>query len=263
MKIDFHLHTHYSDGRMSPAQLLQAVREARLQHWAVTDHDTLAGYRQLREQLGIVPGVEVTAGLDGREIHILGLGVDPDDAVFERYLADIRDIREQRLRKIIQALGLDGAITLAAMRGGVCDALSRNHLAHALVAAGKARHVNDAFENLIGDAQQAGMDLPPYPHPTDAVLVIRRAGGVAILAHPGMYGTAEAVGKLLDLGLDGLEIKHPNLAPNLAKQLEDLAMARKLLVSCGSDLHYVGPRQAGEWRLTREQAAPLLARLRL
>jgi len=215
----------------------------------------------LRTQLGIVPGVEVTAELEGREIHILGLGVDPDDADFEQFLAGIRAIRERRLLKIIQALGLEGVIRLESMRGGVCDALGRNHLAHALVAAGKARHINDAFENLIGDAQQAGMALPPYPHPIDAVGAIRRAGGVALLAHPGMYGTAEAVGKLLDLGLDGLEIKHPNLAPGLAKQLEELATARKLLASCGSDLHYAGPRQAGEWRLTREQAAPLLAKL--
>jgi predicted metal-dependent phosphoesterase TrpH len=263
MKIDFHLHTHFSDGRMSPAELLQAVRNARLLHWAVTDHDTLAGYRQLRTQLGIVPGVEVTAELDGREIHILGLGIDPDHVEFEQFLAGIRGIREQRLLKIIQALGLAGTITLEAMRGGVCDALGRHHLAHALVAAGKAKHVSDAFENLIGDVQQAGMDLPPYPHPTDAAGTIRRAGGVALLAHPGMYGTAEAVGKLLDLGLDGLEIKHPNLAPSLAQQFEELTAARKLLASCGSDLHYAGARQAGEWRLTREQAAPLLARLGL
>lgn len=261
MRLDFHLHTTASDGLLSAAELLAAVRRARLEHWAVTDHDTLVNYRRMRSEAGIVAGVEVTAELDGREIHIVGLGVDADHVPFEEFLAGIRGTRECRLDAIIRVIGVD--VKIEQLRAGDCESLSRNHLARALVAVGKATGIADAFERFLGDDRQRHYGLPPYPHPKDAIAAIRGAGGVAILAHPGLYGSMDVVERLLAHGFDGLEIKHPRLAPGFARLLEECAQAKHLLASCGSDLHYIGPRQVGEWRLSRDQAAPLLARLQL
>ncbi len=261
MRLDFHLHTCRSDGQLTPAELLVAVRRARLEAWAVTDHDTLAGWRELRSEPGLIPGAEVTAGLDGHEIHIIALGIDPEDAGFAAFLLAIRDLRRERLGRLIAKLGLGDRLTLEQLASAGADSLSRNHLAQALVRLGRASSVPDAFNGPLGDAAIAGMDLPPYPAPPVAVAAIRAAGGVAILAHPGMYGDVESVARILDLGFDGLEVKHPKLDPELSERLIAQAALRGLYVSCGSDTHWLGARQPGDYRLPREQALPLLRRL--
>jgi predicted metal-dependent phosphoesterase TrpH len=263
VRLDFHLHTHCSDGSLHPSELLAAVRASRLEHWAVTDHDTMAGWRALRDEAGLVPGVEVTSEVDGHEVHIVGLGVDPEDQAFADFLAGIRSRRVERLQAIIVALGEAARLSPAELGGGTADSLSRYHLAKALVGIGRAPHVSAAFTDLIGDAHCAELGLPPYPTPAAACVAIRAAGGVAILAHPGLYGTAQAVAALLDHGLDGLETSHSNLNPDLALELRDLAEGRRLLESCGSDIHWLGARQPGDHRLDRGRALPLLRALRL
>nr|MBA3847971.1 phosphatase [Planctomycetota bacterium] len=97
MNVDFHLHTSASDGAHEPARIAQAAAEARLVRWAITDHDSVAGWRAVAGAPGLVPGVEVTGQTDDREIHVVGLGVDPDDAAFAAFLAGIRATREQRM----------------------------------------------------------------------------------------------------------------------------------------------------------------------
>ena len=263
MRLDFHLHTHCSDGALHPNELLAAVRRARLDHWAVTDHDTLAGWRALRGEAGLVPGVEVTAEVDGHEVHIVGLGIDPEDAAFAAFLAGIRAVRVERLGRLIVELGETGRLGIADLGGGTADSLSRYHLAKALVTLGRAPHVSTAFTELIGDAHCAKLGLPSYPAPAVAAAAIRAAGGVAILAHPGLYGTADAVAALLDHGLDGLETSHSNRNPELGMALRQMAEGRGLLESCGSDIHWLGARQPGDQRLERERALPLLRALRI
>ena len=165
MRLDFHLHTHCSDGALHPSELLAAVRKSRLEHWAVTDHDTLAGWRALRGEAGLVPGVEVTAEFGGREVHIVGLGIDPEDAAFAAFLAGIRTVRVTRLGRLITTLGESGRLAVTDLGGGTADSLSRYHLAKALVTLGRAPHVSAAFVDLIGDTHCAKLDLPPYPTP--------------------------------------------------------------------------------------------------
>jgi 3',5'-nucleoside bisphosphate phosphatase len=261
MRVDFHLHTMLSDGTLKPEALLAAVRQARLEQWAVTDHDTLAGFRALRGEAGLVPGVEVTAGLDGSEIHIIALGIDPDDAAFGEFLAAIRSLRRERLTGIIDGLGLSLKISLESLRRFGADSLSRNHLARELVAIGRVTSFAAAFDELLRDVHLREFNLPSYPSPSEAIKAIHAAGGVALLAHPGLYETYEKIVALLSHGFDGLEIKHPNLDPALGEQLDAHAREHDLLVSCGSDLHYLGARQPGEWRLPRERLAPLLERI--
>jgi predicted metal-dependent phosphoesterase TrpH len=267
MRCDFHLHTRLSDGLPTPRELLAAVRKAGLDAFAVTDHDTLAGWRALAGEPGLVPGVEVTAGLAGREIHVVALGIDPEHQGFAAFLAGIRQLRVRRLTQLIARLGEEVrrglTIDALASEGDArhADALGRLHLAKALVRRGGVATVADAFNHHLGDDYLVDAELEPYPQPTVAAEAIRAAGGVALLAHPGVYRTCAAVIPLLELGLDGLECNHPNLDPALAAELTAHAQARGLLISSGSDLHFLGgTRKPGEWNLDQAQA-PLLERL--
>ncbi|HYE06922.1 MAG TPA: hypothetical protein VEL07_15505 [Planctomycetota bacterium] len=260
MNVDFHLHTSASDGAHEPARIAAAAAEARLVRWAITDHDSMAGWRTVAGAPGLVPGVEVTGQADDREIHVVGLGIDPDDAAFAAFLAAIRATREQRMRALMTRLGIAERITLDELRVGA-ESVGRNHLARALVALGVATSFNDAFARHLGDEHLADTGLAPYPALADVCAAIRAARGVAILAHPGIYVSRQAVEALVAHGCDGLETAHPKLAPSLAGELRQMATRANLLQSCGSDLHVLGTRQPGEHRLSRAVLAPLIARL--
>jgi predicted metal-dependent phosphoesterase TrpH len=266
---DFHLHTHHSDGVIPPARLLAMVRHAGIEHFAVTDHDSLAGFAAMRGAAGLVAGVEMTAGLEGREIHLIGLGIDPDHQPFIAQLAGIRATRLERLAVLAVRLPatVGRGVTLADLQAdrdyAHVEAFGRLHLAKALVKRGGVASIQAAFADHLGDDYTVDAGLPPYPHPRDCCKAIQDAGGVAILAHPGIYGSAARVAALLDLGCDGLELDHPNLSSALASELRALASGRGLLASSGSDLHFPGSRKPGAWSLAGDGHAALLRRLGL
>jgi predicted metal-dependent phosphoesterase TrpH len=260
---DLHLHTWCSDGLLSPPELLAAVRQARLDVFAITDHDTIAGYLELRGEPGLVSGVEATAQWEGREVHLVGLGFRFDDTAFTDFLARSRIIRENRLKAIIAGLpnSLRRDLTLDDLRDGHAQSLGRTHLAQALVARGRSSSAASAFERHLGDDRLVGSDLPPFPPPGEVAAAIRAGGGVAILAHPGLHGDLPTVERLLALGCDGLETNHPGLDPALAESLATLALQRGLLESAGSDLHFLGARRPGLWNLEDQRWEPLRRRL--
>lgn len=261
MKSDFHLHTHCSDGGLSPLELRSAVRHNGLRFWAVTDHDSLAGWQALAGEWGLITGVEITGELDQHEIHIVGLGFDPQHAGLLRFLADIRSVRRVRLERLIASVGESARLTVDQL-SPTAETLTRSHLADALIKLGRATRIGEVFDTLIGDAQCASLDLPPYPTPVEVVNAIHAAGGVAILAHPGIYKTAEAIQPLLDTpGLDGVETCHPKLDPVLAMQLQAMTEGRRQLESCGSDTHWLGAREPGRPHLPSDRIHPLLRRL--
>lgn len=263
MKVDFHLHTHCSDGGLSPSELLAVVRHNGLRHWAVTDHDTLAGWKILTGELGLIPGVEVTAERAGHEVHIVALGFDPEQRGFVEFLAAIRAVRRIRLSRLISDLRETERLSVETL-SPTADCLTRSHLADALVKIGRAANIHEVFEQLIGDDHCAALEMPPYPTPTEVVAAIHAAGGLAILAHPGIYKTSEAIALLLDTpGLDGVETCHPRLDPLLATQLEAMAAQRQQVESCGSDTHWLGAREPGRPHLSSERITPLLRRLRV
>lgn len=259
MRIDFHLHTHFSDGGLPAEDLLRHVRLARLTHWAITDHDTLAAYHRLRGQPGLIAGVEITAEAGGQEVHVVALGIDPDHRGFVEFLAGIRALRRHRIGALIAMLGETDRLTIAGI-APQADSVTRWHLGSALVAIGRARSVGAAFEELIGDAHQAELAQPPYPTLADTVAAVHAAGGVAILAHPGIYGTVEPILAYLDAGLDGLETNHPRLDVDLARDLVAIADARRCYQSCGSDTHVIGGRRPGDPR-SDERVTTLVQRL--
>lgn len=270
MRADFHLHTWCSDGDSPPEALAAEVRRARLDWWAVTDHDTFAGWRQCAALglPGLVPGVEVTASDGGREIHVVGLGTDPADPGLGALLARIRELRRERMVALIARLpaavggGLDPERVRDRRAPDAGESLSRNHLARALVERGAVARLRDAFTAWLGDEHLADGSLPAFPGIEEVAAAIRAAGGVAILAHPGCYREAARALPLMERGLDGLEVEHPNLDSGLAQCLRAEAAARGWLQSLGSDYHHPGgARRPGCVGLGAERLAPLLERI--
>lgn len=263
MRADFHLHTHKSDGVLSPAELLAAVRAAQLDYWSVTDHDTLSVARLFQQEAGLIPGVEVTASFGGREIHVVGLGVNLAHDGLEAMLAASRQRRRERMAILIQRLpaknrsGLD----VSTVDDGMTDSVGRLHLARLLVERGAVRRVNDAFQRWLGDDYAVDNELPAFPVVSEVITHLHAAGGVALLAHPGIYSELPFIETLLDQGLDGLEIDHPGLGADRRASFMDLAHRRRLLMSSGSDLHFLGARRPGMCSLSDNEWRPLQERL--
>lgn len=250
--IDLHTHTTRSDGVLAPAALVAAAFDAGVRILSLTDHDTLAGYREVvaghavPEGMTLVPGVEINAlvtrdlGLWEGELHILGFGIDPDDAAFEGAMAAQRDQRRLRFTRTVDRLreiGLPIDDQVAKLTPGADDALGRPTIARALIAAGFAASVEDAFTRLIGHG------MPGYvPRsglgPTEAIDAIRAAGGVAVLAH---FREApqrpEVIAELVEAGLGGLEVYYRSFDQAAVDAVGRVAADRDLLATGGTDYH--------------------------
>ena len=267
MRVDFHLHSRASDGAHPATEMAAAAAAARLRHWSLTDHDTLAGWRTIAAAPGLIPGVELSTTWLGREVHIVGLGFRPDDAGLTNLLAANRKVRLTRLEALINRLPTEArtSITVASIaaeaNNGPEGSLGRNHLARALTRSGAVTGSQEAFARWLADEHLVDQDVPAFGSPADAAEVVRAAGGIAILAHPGCYGELPLILTLMACGLDGIETCHPNLSSQLAQGLRKLAARHGWLQSCGTDLHHLGVRRPGDCTLGAERLRPLLDRL--
>jgi predicted metal-dependent phosphoesterase TrpH len=252
---DFHTHTTRSDGVLEPAELVRQAHEAGVRLLAIADHDSLAAYRELTWEsaaplpadLELIPAVEinaVTRGLaaplpDG-ELHILGLGVDPGDAAFEAALAAQRNARRIRFLAMVDrlrdlGLGIDKQV--ATLDFAADDALGRPTIARALIAAGYAVDVEDAFNRLIGHGgpvyvPRGGLD------PIGAIRAVRAAGGLASLAHfPEAPDREPLIRELMAAGLDGLETNHRSFDEEVRERMWAFAGRMGLVATGGSDYH--------------------------
>ncbi|MHC5068068.1 MAG: hypothetical protein ACYTF0_05725 [Planctomycetota bacterium] len=257
MKLDLHCHSTKSDGSWPAERVAAEASRRRLSAWALTDHDTLAGYHAVAGAPGLICGVEISTWGDDREVHVVGLGVNPNDTGLTDLLSDIRAARHTRAAIILERVGQLRGQTLAAPDHWLDDLpITRSHIAHHLITSGWANNYREVFLDLIGDRQMGELPTPGYPTISAAAAVIHAAGGVAILAHPGIYHDIGRIERLMT-ACDGCEIKHPNLDPALANMLLTMANERGWLMSAGSDFHR-DPCRLGDWRLTRGQARPLL-----
>ncbi len=266
MKVDFHLHTWCSDGALPPAEMLAAIRREGVESFAITDHDTCSGWRVLRGAHGLLPGVEVTSGHDHREVHIVGLGIDPDHPQLADLLARIRVIRVERMGALLARLPetLRRGLTVDDVRDrrpGAGESLSRNHLARALVQRGGISSVREAFDSWLGDEHLRDPGLPEFPPTSEVCAALHAAGGIALLAHPGIYRSMAVIEGLVAQGCDGLEAAHPHLDPTLGAGLRARGLELGWLFGVGSDTHVVGTRRPGQAVLEPALLAPLLDRL--
>lgn len=240
---DLHLHTVHSDGTYEPADVVAAAQRHGLAAMAVTDHDTLEGCAEvgaLARAAGIdfLVGTEITADLDGRELHILGYLVDPAHAELAAELERAQGIRQKRVREMVQRLNEAGvAISLEAVLGHArCRAPGRPHVARALVAHGACAHLDEAFERYL-KKDRPGWVPKEKMAARRAVELIHAAGGVAVLAHPGLNHDDSVVGRLAGFGIDGLECHHPKHSNNATARYLAMAAQMGLLVTGGSDCH--------------------------
>ncbi|MGI6262912.1 MAG: PHP domain-containing protein [Succiniclasticum sp.] len=255
--VDLHMHSSFSDGIWAPEQLAAQAARAGIAGLALTDHDTLRGLPPMAaasEALGIrfVPGVELSTRLEGRQVHILGLGIRADCAALETRLAEVRNARLIRLEKILaklRALGVQ--ITVDPPKDGT-RAVGRPHVARAMVAAGYVRDVQEAFDLYLGEGKPA-YEPQPKMNPDEGVALVHEAGGLAIQAHPEEVGDRALVQHLLDtLPYDGVEVYHPTADTAAQAYWLQEAEKRSLLVSGGSDFHGNAgrfPEQLGLWKV--------------
>jgi predicted metal-dependent phosphoesterase TrpH len=235
------MHSTASDGSLPAAEVVQAAARARLEAIALTDHDTLAGVPEAREageRLGIrvVPGVELSAH-DRGEVHMLGLHISRFDALESR-LAAFREGRRTRAERIVQRLNELGIpVTMESVlehaKGG---AIGRPHVARAIVSLGRARDQREAFDRWLGFGRPAYVEKEYLPV-SDAVALVHEAGGIAVLAHPGAQATRARLESLRDIGLDGVEVRHPSHSAEDIARIGALAEHLGLLPSGGSDWH--------------------------
>lgn len=269
MKIDLHLHSHISDGDLSPTALVAAAMAAGLDMIGLTDHDTAAGVEEAlasaREApLRIVPGIEISTCHPPHELHVLGYCIDPRAASILAHQQSAERRREERMERMVARL-LEMGIQVTmddVLRAAGPEALSlgRPHLARALLAAGITRSFAEAFNRFIGDGGPAFVSQD-FPSPQTAIETIHAAGGVAVWAHPPLDIVEELLPRFVEWGLDGVECFRPNLHPTEVARLEALAAAHDLFPTGGSDFH--GPRrhvELGGFHLTEAQIPVFLSR---
>jgi 3',5'-nucleoside bisphosphate phosphatase len=277
--VDLHTHSTRSDGVLAPVDLIRDVAAAGVRIAALTDHDTLAGYRDVVLSNAVpagttlIPGVEINAlvmrdlGLWEWELHILGFGMDPDDAAFEDTLARQRSARRTRFERTVARLreiGMPIDAEVAALASDDNDALGRPTIARALIRAGYATTVEDAFSRIIGHGG------PGYVRreglgPEDAIASIRAAGGLPVLAH---FREApfrpDVLRELMEAGLGGLEVYYRTFDQPTVNAMQTVAAGLGLVATGGSDYHGdLGPYAETHGRLwvPPEVGADLLDRL--
>lgn len=266
--VDLHTHSTASDGALAPADVVASARAAGLSAIALTDHDTLDGVAAARvtgERLGIrvITGVELSAMLGEREIHILGLHLAVTDDL-ERELWSFRATRHSRAEEIVALLNTLGVpVTMDAVLGHASGgAVGRPHVARAIIAGGWVRDQREAFDRYLGAGRPANV-AKHYLTVADAIRLVHDAGGIAVLAHPGQDGSRARIEPLTALGLDGIEVRHPSHSAEDIARLTALADHFRLVPSGGSDWHGApdGPRMLGcmkvpgEWLERQDERA--------
>lgn len=246
--VDLHVHSNASDGTFSPSQVVELAKNAGLDAFALTDHDTTAGVPEALEKgrdlnIEVIPGIEVSSSFDGTEIHILGLFVNSDDPVLAAMLEKMRISRGRRNEKMLENLAADGiSFTKEEICGDNPDTIiTRAHIAHALVAKGICSGMDQAFKKYL---QYGGRYCPQKEHlsPEEVVKTLISNGAFVALAHPFQYKfgdkkTEELIAHMADLGMKGLEVYHSSNNKLESMKLQEMAVRHHLLPTGGSDFH--------------------------
>jgi 3',5'-nucleoside bisphosphate phosphatase len=265
-RYDLHCHSTLSDGLLTPSEVVRRAAERGVAVLALTDHDEVAGLAEARvaaREAGVqfIEGSELSVTWRDHTVHIVALGVDPENSLLANGLETVRTTRDARARRIAQSLAASGIPD--ALEGALAYVtserlISRTHFARHLIDAGHARDMKEAFKRFLTTGK------PGYvPHTwatlSDAVGWIHAAGGQAVIAHPGRYKLTNVelralISEFRDLGGDALEVVSPSHTPAQYTEFAALARAFGLKGSCGTDFH--GP---GESRLDFGELPPLPA----
>jgi predicted metal-dependent phosphoesterase TrpH len=250
--IDLHTHTTCSDGTDSPRELVNKAIVKGLEVLGITDHDTTTGWEEasqtLRGSLKLALGAEISCLTnDGVSVHMLGLLFDPLHAEMQQVLEETRDGRLPRMRKMIEKMRAEGMdISIDDVEKAMPDGatMGRPHLADALVAKKIVKSRDEAFIELLHNDSRFYVSHAA-PTPADAIALIRRAGGVAVIAHPfashrGQILKAEDFAELVAAGLNGIEVDHRDQNPDERAMLRVIARELDLVITGSSDYHGTG-----------------------
>ncbi|MCL6580663.1 MAG: PHP domain-containing protein [Firmicutes bacterium] len=249
-RADLHVHTTASDGALTPEGAVDLAGSLGLAAVALADHDTVAGIepavRRSRERGGppeVIPALEVNTEWRGRDIHILGYFVEWEDERLARALARLRAARLARVERMLEKLAALGIRIPLDRVISLCEegSVGRPHVARAMVEGGWVGSLREAFERYLGRGRPAFVERYRFS-PVEAVRVVRAAGGVAVLAHPGQEATPALIRELVAAGLEGVEVRHPEHDERLERMYRAMARELGLVATGGSDCH--GPGSA-------------------
>jgi predicted metal-dependent phosphoesterase TrpH len=269
-KIDLHSHSRASDGQYPAAEVAARAAAAGLAVWALCDHDTVAGLGEAAEAAGrlgvrLVPGIELSAFLDRKEIHLLGHFVDPEHPTLRRFEDFLAERRRERMHLVIGKLARLGVHLrvedVERFSGG--KTIGRPHVARAILETGAVASVKEAFDRFLGEGQPAY--VPRFRlEAAEAVRLVRGAGGTTTVAHPGVSRLERhELERLRAAGVDGMEVHHTDHNPSVREKYLRIAEALDLVPTAGSDFHgeVISPdRHLGDVSMTPELLARLEAR---
>lgn len=246
--IDLHVHSDCSDGTCSPEELVELAKQKGLSAFALTDHDTTEGVARARHaaegtEVCVIPGIEFSTSYEKRDVHVLGLGIDPEDEYFQENLDRFRNSRDRRNEEMIRKMQEHGiSITQEEVEKLFPDAvITRAHFARFLVEKKFVGSTNEAFDRYLGDRACCfvpGEKVTPF----QAVRLIKENGGYAVLAHPLIYGFSkgkleELVREMKKAGADGIEAIYSQNRWNDEGEMRALAKRHGLKITGGSDFH--------------------------
>ena len=247
--LEIHTHSTASDGELSPSSLAALLIEKGVDLWSLTDHDTVAGCREAMKavegtDLRFVTGIEVSADLDGKSVHVLGYGVDLDDARLKSYGDEMVGARRDRMAGMVDRLNdLGVEVTMEDVEqisdgGNMC----RPHLARALLKRGEVESIQQAFDRWIGNSRPGYVTMS-RPSVAETIAMLQDAGGLVVLAHPARYGDlSDHFGRWKELGLWGLEARHPSHNRAAESRLVRLAQRHGLGTTASNDWHGHQPK---------------------
>ena len=243
MFADLHLHTNFSDGTYTPEELVSQAAKQRLVAIAVTDHDTVEGCERAANacralEIEFIAGTELTAEQNDNEIHILGYLLDTHNPKLLSEIAKFQAVRQSRIREMVAKLN---ALNVPLRTEDVfalanCRSPGRPHVARALVKAGLVGSLDEAFERFLKKHRPAWVPKAKMSALV-AIELIHQAGGMAVMAHPGLNRSDEVIPDLVAAGLDGIECFHTKHSTAIAEHYLEIADKYNLLVTGGSDCH--------------------------
>ena len=267
---DLHLHTYHSDGTRSPKEVVDVAHAHGLDIIAISDHDNLAAYYEIKSYadqrgLTLIPAIELSCAFEGVDVHVLAYAFDALDERVDQRLRGFREGRQRRGYAIVERLRARGydirAERIDQLAAG--GAVGRPHVARALVEAGYVSSVAEAFDKLLGTGKPGYVEKERF-RVSEAITLIRSAGGVTSIAHPTLYPDHERlVPRLLDSGIDGVEVMHPDVDALNRERYTNLARFRGKMTTGGSDDHgsVKTTETLGTIRVPETMIAPILERL--
>ena len=240
---DLHLHTQFSDGTFTPEELVLHAQKSGLACIALTDHDTVEGCARAAAacaavKMDFITGAELTAEHADTEVHIIGYFLDTENKTLLERIAQFQIVRQQRIHEMVAALNKLGVPLKVEVVFALanCKSPGRPHVARALVKEKLIGNLDEAFEKYLKKGRPAWVPKTKMSA-LESIELIHQAGGLAVMAHPGLNRTDEIIPGLADAGLDGIECFHTKHSTVMSERYLEIAEKHHLLVTGGSDCH--------------------------